>query len=121
MKIHDYAEVTAEICRQIEERDYTIVDWCGVAVTTLIVANIYMTNDFMRGFGQDYKDVEISVISSPTRIAVIWAGSHTFIKCEPSVCVYEDLSEDIESILMCIQACLDEIESREGVGVLARR
>lgn len=109
MKILDYNKIAEEAQKQIEEQDWTLADWAGAQIATMIVTNIYVTSDIASGFGQDFNDLGFSVVSSPTRISLICEEDMTWIKIEPSVCRYEDLAGDIECILQAIQACFDSL------------
>lgn len=110
MKVLNLSEVYAEAKTQIETAEWDIAGLMGTTVATLIVTNIYSTNDICRGFGQDYKDLDISIISSPHRISVIMYGAATFVKSDQTICGYENLQEDIYSILVNIQACIDRLD-----------
>lgn len=109
MKVLNLSEVYEEAKSQLESAEWDISDIMGLTVATLIVTNIYSTNDICRGYGQDYRELDISIISSPHRISVIMMGAATFVKSDKVICGYENLSEDIYSILVNIQACIDRL------------
>lgn len=109
MKVLNLSEVYEEAKSQLESAEWDISDIMGLTVSTLIVTNIYSTNDICRGYGQDYRELDISIISSPHRISVIMMGAATFVKSDKTICGYENLSEDIYSILVNIQACIDRL------------
>lgn len=109
MKVLNLSEVYEEAKSQLQSAEWDISDIMGLTVSTLIVTNIYSTNDICRGYGQDYGELDISIISSPHRISVIMMGAATFVKSDKAICGYENLSEDIYSILVNIQACIDRL------------
>lgn len=110
MKELDLSRVYEEAMTQIDQTDWDIVEWCGRTVAALAVTNIYATNDICRGFGQDFKELDVSIISSPNRISLIYFSAATFVKSDTPICGYESLSEDIYSILVNIQACFDRLD-----------
>lgn len=107
-KITDYAAVQAEIARQLTLNEYTLVDVLGMDLAVLAVLNIYMTNDVCKGFGQDFKDT-ISVISSRERISIISGRKSSNYKDDGYICLYIDLADDIDEILMVIQTVFDRL------------
>lgn len=72
---------------------------------------IYVTNDITTGFGQDFTG-NISVISSPTRISIIFLGHHSFYKVHECICLYEDLEEDMDAIRITMDAALARWEEQ---------
>lgn len=109
MKVLDLNEVINEVYTQLDETDWSLTDWVGRTLAAMTVTNIYATNDVCRGFGQDYKELEISVISSPNRISLIMFGAATFVQSDVTICGYESLKDDVYSILVNIQACFDRL------------
>lgn len=109
MKELDLNKIATEAQRQIEEADYTLAEWAGVQIATMIVSNVYVTSNFTSGFGQDFNELGFSIISSPNRISLICDRDMTWIKVDPKICLYEDLAGDIECILQAIQACFDDL------------
>ena len=109
MKEIDLNVVVEEVTKQINETDYDITEWCGLEVAAMIVTNIYVTNDIMSGFGQDLRELDISIISSEQRISLIFQGASTYVKKDTAICKYESLDEDVYTILVMIQACFDKL------------
>lgn len=107
---------------QLTNGDYTIDHLLGRERAIWCVLAIYQTNDVTRGYGQDWRvyvnendiqrEVKVSVISSPNRISVILDNQMSYYQDNYDVCGYEDLEEDITSILTMMQAAFDRIESR---------
>lgn len=70
---------------------------------------IYMTNDLMNGFAQDYEN-NISVISSPKRIAIIYQAHHSFYVVHGGICEYNAIEDDMNMIRVAMDAALDRWE-----------
>lgn len=110
MKEINLSLVYEEAMTQVNDNEWDIAEWCGKTIAALAVTNIYATNDICRGFGQDFKELDISIISSPNRISLIAWSAATFVRSDIPICGYESLSEDIYSILVNIQACFDRLD-----------
>lgn len=108
-KVTDYNAVIAEITKQLETTDWSLVDLIGDELAIICVLNIYMTADSMKGFGQDFH-TEVSVISSNRVISMIVRRHSSHYVPTGGVCQYENLAEDIENILISIQAVYDRID-----------
>lgn len=108
-KVTNYAEVEAEVRRQLAETEWSMVDVLGMDLTTLAVINIYMTNDYCSGFGQDFLP-GVSIISSPYRISVILGAKASNYKDDNNICLYQSLADDIHEILIVMQAAYDRIQ-----------
>lgn len=121
-KVTVLEDVIQCIDTQLTNGDYTIDNLLGRERATWCVLAIYQTNDVTRGYGQDWRvyvnendiqrEVKVSVISSPNRISVILDNQMSYYQDNYDVCGYEDLEEDITSILTMMQAAFDRIESR---------
>lgn len=121
-KVTSLDTVILEIVKQLMDGDYTIDHLLGRERAIWCVLAIYQTNDVTRGYGQDWRvyvdesdiqrEVKVSVISSPNRISVILDNQMSYYQDNYDVCGYEDLEEDITSILTEMQAAFDRIESR---------
>lgn len=110
MKELDLTRICEEIESQITERDYDLVDLVGATLTEMIVMNIYLTNDLLKAHGQNFDELELSIISTSRRISVIYAGAMSWMKDYADICTYEDLTDDISNILGCIQVCFDRMD-----------
>lgn len=109
MKVTNYEEIRKEVESQLITTDWLILDYLDLDDAILVVCNIYLTNDRLQGFGQDFRNA-ISVISSPTRISVIVEGSSSFYKQTFPICEYNDLDADIGQILIVLQAAMERYE-----------
>lgn len=110
MKVLDSTIVLAEIESQMKETGYDIENILGLSVAKIVVLGVYMTNDLTSGYGQDFRDLGFSVISSRNGISVICGACMSMYKDSLPLCGYDNLSEDIASILNAIQAALDRID-----------
>lgn len=110
MKELDSTIVLAEIESQMEATGYDIENILGLSVAKIVVLGIYMTNDLTSGYGQDFRDLGFSVISSSRGVSVICGSCMSMYKDSLPLCGYDNLSIDIASILNAIQAALDRID-----------
>lgn len=110
MKELDSTIVLAEIESQMESTGYDIQNILGLSIAKIVVLGVYMTNDLTSGFGQDFRDLGFSVISSSRGVSVICGGSMGMYKDSFPMCGYENLSEDIAAILIAIQAAIEKAD-----------
>lgn len=110
MKELDSSVILREIDIQIDATEWSIEDILGKNIARLAVMGIYYTNDIVKGYGQDFNQYQFSVISFRTGVSVIWEGKSSSIKESFSLCGYDNLQQDIESILFMIQAAIDRID-----------
>lgn len=110
MKELDSKIVLAEIESQMEETGYDIENILGLSVAKIVVLGIYQTNDLTSGYGQDFRDLGFSVISSRKGISVICGACMSMYKDSLPLCGYDNLSEDIASILNAIQAAIEKAD-----------
>lgn len=109
MKETDYSKIATEIENQLDSYDWLILDYVTNEVATQIVLGIYVTNDLMKGFGQNVPNV-ISIISSPDRISTIANGTSSFYKVEGGICLYESLPDDINTILITLEGSIARMQ-----------
>ena len=110
MKELDSKIVLAEIKSQMQETGYDIENILGLSIAEIVVLGIYMTNDLTSGYGQDFRDLGFSVISSPRGVSVICGASMGMYKDRFPICGYENLSDDIAAILNTIQAAIEKAD-----------
>lgn len=110
MKELDSKIVLAEIESQMEETGYDIENILGLSVAKIVVLGIYQTNDLTSGYGQDFRDLGFSIISSRKGISVICGACMSMYKDSLPLCGYDNLSEDIASILNAIQAAIEKAD-----------
>lgn len=109
MKETDYKAIHDEVETQLLMTSWLILDYVELDVAIQLVFNIYLTNDILKGFGQDIEGV-ISVISSRDRISTIAGGHSSFYKNDSPLCYYEQLDEDVNQILIVLQASIERME-----------
>ena len=110
MKVLDSTIVLAEIESQMEATGYDIQNILGLSVAKIVVLGVYMTNDLTSGYGQDFRDLGFSIISSRRGVSVICGACMSMYKDSMPLCGYDNLSIDIASILNAIQAALDRVD-----------
>ena len=109
MKQTDLNEIQAEAREMIAQFGSGLLDFLTLEEAVNCLVMIYVTNDVTAGFAQDYTN-NISVISSPHRVAIIYQGHHSFYKSQPTLCGYEDLEEDLNYVRICVDAALSRWE-----------
>lgn len=112
MKVTDLNSIKAVATEQLENYGGEILEFLTMEDAANCMTMIYVTNDLMAGFAQDYQD-NISVVSSPRRIAIIGFGRHSFYKVDENICGYERLTDDIEAIRITLDAALARWEDRQ--------
>jgi len=108
-KVTNYNDIYDSVETLLQQYDWTLLDYCDPVQARVIVANIYITQDFAKGFGQDVSPT-LSIISSPDRISIINDGYSSFYKCRCPLVLYDNLDDDILSILSVIQTVFDRIQ-----------
>lgn len=109
-KVTDYAEILTEVNTQLEEKEWSILDYTDQQTAAILVSNIYLTYDVLKAYGQDL-DIKFSIICSMSRISVISGSSASCYTFTYPLCDYVDLADDIAEILMVLQAAIDRMES----------
>ena len=108
-KVTDYAIVQQAIEAALDDGTWSIEELLGRELATLVVLNIYYTNDVCVGFGQDFHN-KVSVISGRQRISVIVQSNSSMYKDDGPICRYDDLADDVNEILIVMQAAYDRIQ-----------
>lgn len=111
MKVTDLNEIRAAVAENLAQMGSELLDYLTLSEAIDCITMIYVTNDMMRGFGQDFIG-NPSIISSPYRIGIIYQGRHSFYVVDGTICDYEDLDEDVDSIRVTIDAALARWEER---------
>lgn len=120
-KINNLQEVAAMVATLLDETEYDIVEKIGLESTIWAVTGIYITNDLVSGYGQDfiipvgdispYEPYKISLISYRRGVSVIIDKKASKYQDNFPLCGYEDLHDDIYQILISIQAAIDRINA----------
>lgn len=103
----------------IDSSDYDLTDRIGRERAIWCLVAIYTTNDYCKGYGQDFYPIEavnendgyqrISVISFDNGVSVIDSGRSSRYQDRFPLCGYESLYDDLYQIAIDIQACFDRI------------
>lgn len=109
MKETDYSKIATEIESQLDSYDWLILDFVSNDVAVQVVLGIYITSDWIKGFGQDIPNT-ISIISSHDRISTIANGTSSYYKMEGGICLYESLQDDINSILVALEGSIARMQ-----------
>lgn len=110
MKELDCTKVVAEINDQMDETDFDLENLIGRTLAVMMVMNIYLTNDVIDAYGQDLKEMGVSIITTRYRCSVIIGEEMSWYKLSVPICDYQNLTDDIESILNVIQVAIDRID-----------
>lgn len=105
MKVTDWNEIRTAAAKELNDNGSEILEYLNIDEAADCLSMIYLTNDRMAGFAQDYLG-NLSVISSPTRIAIIFLGHHSYYKHDVNICEYEDIEDDMREINMVLNAAL---------------
>ncbi len=111
MKATDLNEIRAVVAEELVQQGGRILDYLTIGESTDLLTMIYVTNDRAAGFTVDYLG-NLSVISSPTRIAINFLNHHSFYKHDGTICLYNDLEDDIHEINIVLDAALDRWEEQ---------
>lgn len=111
MKVTDLNEIKAAAAEELAQHGSELLDYLTIEEAAETLTMIYVTNDQMQGFGQDHLG-SLSIISSPTRIAVIFLGHHSYYKHDGNICDYEDIEIDMHEINLVLDAALDRWEEQ---------
>lgn len=120
-KITNLQEVATMVATLLDETEYDIVEQIGLDSTIWAIMGIYMTNDLVSGYGQDfivpmgdispYDPYKVSIISYRLGVSVIIDKKASKYQDNFPLCGYEDLHDDIYQILISIQAAIDRINA----------
>lgn len=105
----NYATVQEAIERHLETAEWSIEELIGHDMAVLAILNIYMANDVCKGFGQDFHN-QVSIISSTRAIGILIDRRSSYYKDDNNICLYDDLNDDINEILIVMQAAYDRMD-----------
>ena len=111
MKVTDMSTVQVVATDLLENGGGTILDFLSIEDAAICLTMIYLTNDLTTGFGQDYQN-NISVVSSPSRIAILGFGRHSFYKVDDRICLYESLTDYLRDINVVLDAAIARWETQ---------
>ena len=111
MKVTDYNVVLAAATTKLEKDTSLILDYLTIDEAAQCMTMIYLCSDMMDAITMDYTG-NISVIASPYRIAILYLKHQSFYKGNTPICLYEDLSDDINEIALRLEAALERWEEQ---------
>lgn len=111
MKVTDLNQIRLTVDAYLGLMDWTILEFVDKETATLIVTNIYLTNDKLKGHGQDIENI-LSVISTRNGISVISNHTASRMNVDYELCEYNDLQDDISNIMNCLEAALTRLTAR---------
>lgn len=105
MKLTDLNLIRDFARQELEENGSELLDFLTIEDASNCLTMIYITNNITTGFVQDYEN-NISVLSSPTRIGIIWQGHHSYYKVGGQICLYNAIEDDMNEIRIAMDAAL---------------
>ena len=108
-KVTNYATVQEAIERHLEAAEWSIEELIGHDMAVLAILNIYMANGVCKGFGQNFRN-QVSIISSMRVIGIMIDRKSSYYRDNQNICLYDDLDDDINEILIVMQAAYDRID-----------
>lgn len=106
MKVTDYNVVLAAATNKLEKDTCLILDYLTIDEAAQCMTMIYLCSNLMDEIMMDYTE-DISVIASPYSIAIFNLKHQSFYKGDTPICLYEDLSEDMDEIALRMDAALE--------------
>ena len=113
MKVTDYNVVLTEATKRLEQGDCLVLDYLTMDEAAQCMTMIYLCSNLMDAISMDYTG-NISVIASPYRIAILYLKHQSFYKGDTPICLYEDLSDDIENIALRMDAALERWQEQNA-------
>lgn len=104
-KLTDLNEIRAFAAETIDDNGSELLEFLTREEAIDCFTMIYVTNDRTTGFAQDYAN-NISVLSSPSRIGIIWQGHHSYYKVGGQICLYNAIEDDMNEIRIVMDAAL---------------
>ena len=86
----------------------TVSEYVPLGLLTYIVMNIYLNNYTSKSLTNHVKQ-GMTIITSQKNVSVIWGEHSTSYRLRVPLCLYEDLITDLETILSCIDICVDRL------------
>lgn len=111
MKETDYSIIQTAVQVALTQYPYEIKDILDTATLVAIVTNIYLNADTSKAV-TNHVDNVCTIIATQDKVSVIWEETSSYIKTPGPFVLYKDLTEDIVSILECIDCCVINILDR---------
>lgn len=113
MKVTNYNVVLAEATKRLDQGDCLILDYMTTDEAAQCMTMIYLFSDLTDAITMDYTG-NISVIASPYRIAVLYLKHQSFYKGDTPICQYVDLADDMNEIVLRLDAALERWEDQNA-------
>ena len=113
MKVTNYNVVLAEATKRLDQGDCLILDYLTTDEAAQCMTMIYLFSDLTDAITIDYTG-NISVIASSYRIAVIYLKHQSFYKGDTPICQYVDLADDMNEIVLRLDAALERWEDQNA-------
>lgn len=110
-KVTDLNEIKAMAAQNLAMHETVLTEYFSLEEASSIMTMIYITNDITASFGQDYLN-NPSIVSSPTRITIIYQGHMSFYQVDCPICDYLDLMEDLDFIRVTLDAAFARWEAQ---------
>lgn len=108
MKIENLEELQQTTEYIITTAEPTISEYVPLNLLTYIVMNIYLNNDVAKAV-TNHVNGKMTIIATWRSVSVIWDKASTNYRVRQPLCNYENLYDDIETILSCIDICIDRL------------
>ena len=106
MKVADYNVVYMAAETRLNQGDCLILDYLTIEEAAQCMSIIYLCSDMMNAVTLDFIG-NISVIASPYRIAILYLKHQSFYKGDTTICQYVDLADDMNEIVLRLDAALE--------------
>lgn len=108
MKVENLEVLQEATQHVILNTEPTISEYLPLNLLTYIVMNIYLNNDVAKAV-TNHVNGKMTIITSKRAVSVIWDEASTNYRLRFPLCLYENLYTDIETILSCIDICIDRL------------
>lgn len=121
-KVSDLVVLKNAVMSELYSLESYLLELIGQDCAVWCVMGIYLFNDQMSGYGQDFIPLtrsenfgivnNVSVVSFKNGVSVILNHQASKYQDNIDLCGYEDLTEDIHAIIMYIDTAIERINSR---------
>ena len=108
MKVENLEVLQETTQHVILNTEPTVSEYVPLGLLTYIVMNIYLNNNYSKSLTNHVKQ-GMTIITSQKNVSVIWGEHSTSYRLRVPLCLYEDLITDLETILSCIDICVDRL------------
>lgn len=107
MKVTDYNAVLQAAKTKLEQGTYLILDYLTIDEAAQCMTIIYLGSDIKEVLMMKFTG-NIFVIASQYRIDILYLKHQSLYKGDTPICLYEDLTEDMNEIVLRLDAALDQ-------------